>query len=193
MLQFIAEQNSKYSIAEQINLAIQGGCTWIQLHLPNNSDDEVRDILTEIIPICRKSGTILMLEDHPEIAREKGVHGVHLTNTSANARQLRQDFGAEAIIGINVVSAQGIPTLAKLDIDYVAIAPELSMSDAKEIVDTVRSLNCNIPIVLTGDFNCLDIANIRATGASGVATGKKLIADNDPTNAVAQLITALMQ
>jgi len=40
-----------------------------------------------------------------------------------DARQLRADLGAEAIIGINVVTPQGVPTLEKLDIDYVTIAP----------------------------------------------------------------------
>jgi thiamine monophosphate synthase len=47
--------------------------------------------------------------------------------------------------------------------------------------------------VITGDFNCFDIAAIRATGASGVATGKKLMTAANPAEATSQLLIALKQ
>jgi thiamine monophosphate synthase len=50
-----------------------------------------------------------------------------------------------------------------------------------------------MPIVLAGDFDALDIANIRAIGASGIATGKKLTNAANPAEATSQLIAALQQ
>jgi thiamine-phosphate pyrophosphorylase len=193
MLQFIAEQSQQRTIAEQVKAAIKGGCAWVQISMPNDDDTAIRNTVSEIIPLCREAGTILTIEDHAAIAAELGVHGVHLTNTEANARQTRQDLGAEAIIGITVRSAQGVPTLAKLDIDYVTISRELTPSQAKELIETVRSVGCDMPIVLAGDFDALDIANIRAIGASGIATGKKLTNAANPAEATSQLIAALQQ
>jgi thiamine-phosphate pyrophosphorylase len=193
MLQFIAEKSNRYSIAEQIEMAIKGGCAWVQLHLPDSDDTEIKDIVAEAVPICREAGIILTIEDRQDIAQEHGLHGVHITNPGANARQMRQDLGAEAIIGINVTSAQGVPTLEKLDIDYVTISPEMTVEQAKELVHTVRTVGCAIPIVLTGDYNCLDINVIREIGADGVSTGAKLMQAENPSEAVSQLITALKQ
>lgn len=193
MLQFIAEQSNNLSIAEQVKMAIDGGCAWVQLRTADASDDDVRSIAAEIVPLCREHGIILTIEDRADLAKELGLHGVHLTDSTANARQMRQDLGAEAIIGINVTSPQGIPTLEKLDIDYATISPELTLGQVKELVETVRSVGCKMPLVLTRDFNCFDINIIRETGVSGVATGKKLIADANPSEAIKQLIAALQQ
>lgn len=193
MLQFIAEHSDKYTIAEQITMAIEGGCAWVQLRVPDLNESQILSLLEEIVPICRETETFLTIEDQPEIAKKAGIHGVHITKSGVDARQLRADLGAEAIIGINVVAPQGVPTLEKLDIDYVTIAPEISLDEAKSIIDIVRSVDCKIPIVITGDFNCFDIAAIRATGASGVATGKKLMAAANPAEATSQLLIALKQ
>ncbi len=193
MLQFIAEQSQQHSIADQVKAAIDGGCAWVQLRLPEADDAEIKNIAAEIIPLCRETGTILTIEDRADLAKELGLHGVHLTNPEANARQTRQDLGAEAIIGITVKSPQGVPTLEKMDIDYVTISPELTAECAKELISTVRTVGCEIPIVLTGDFDCLDIAYIRQINPSAVATDRKLMAAANPTDAIAQLITALKQ
>lgn len=193
MLQFIAEKSDKYSIAQQIKMAIDGGCSWVQLRLPDLADDEITAIISQIEPICREQGVILTIEDRIDIAKQFGLHGVHFTNPGANVRQMRQEYGGEPIIGINVTSAQGVPTLEKLDVDYVTISPELSAEQAKELIDTVRSVDCTLPIVLTGDFNCLDINIFREVGASGIATGAKLIGDSNPTQAISSLIAALNQ
>ncbi len=192
MLQFIAEKSDKYSIAEQVKAASEGGCSWVQLRLPDAADDEIRNIIEEITPLCRENGVILTIEDRMELAKEFGLHGVHFNDSGVNVRQLRQEYGAEPIIGVTVTSAQGVPTLEKLDVDYVTIAESLSAEQAKELIDTVRSVDCKIPIVLAGNFNCLDIAVIRSTGASGVVTGAKLLSSENPAAATEQLIKALL-
>ena len=193
MLQFIAERNERYSISEQVKMATDSGCAWVQLCLPDITDAETKELTDTVVPMCREAGIILTIEDNAELAQQLGLHGVHLTNSEANARQMRQDLGAEAIIGINITSAQGVPTLAKLDIDYVTVAPQLSAEQAAEIVNTVRAVGCDMPIVLTGEFDCLDIMTIRNAGVNGVATGRKLMASANPSEATKQLLTALMQ
>ena len=42
MLQFITHPSEKYSIAEEVQMAIEGGCRWIQLRMKDASDEEVR-------------------------------------------------------------------------------------------------------------------------------------------------------
>ena len=37
MLQFITNASDKYSIAEEVQMAIEGGCKWIQLRMKDAS------------------------------------------------------------------------------------------------------------------------------------------------------------
>ena len=120
MLQFIAQTNDHYSVAETVQMAIEGGCRWIQLHLPELSDEDIKAMSGDIIDLCRESAAFLTIEDRPELAKELGLHGVHLTSASnRSATKLREELGPEAVIGVEVASAAAIMALRNADIDYV--------------------------------------------------------------------------
>ncbi len=74
MLQFITHTSDKYSIAEEAQMAIEGGCRWIQLRMKDASDEEVRNVALEIIPMCQETDTFLIIDD-----RVEPVSYTHLT------------------------------------------------------------------------------------------------------------------
>lgn len=82
MLQFITHPSDKYSIAEEVQMALEGGCKWIQLRLKDASDEEFRQTALEIIPLCQESEAFLVFDDRVELAMEMSVHGVHLGKTT---------------------------------------------------------------------------------------------------------------
>ena len=86
MLQFIARINDRYSVAELAQMAIEGGCHWVELDLPDASDDFVRETALELKNLCMETGTFLTIVDRPEVAKEAGLHGVQLRG--ANARRV---------------------------------------------------------------------------------------------------------
>ena len=53
MLQFITHPSSRFSIADEVRMVIEGGCQWVQLRMKDASDDEVRRVAEEIIPLCK--------------------------------------------------------------------------------------------------------------------------------------------
>ena len=53
MLQFITHPSDKYSIAEEVQMVLEGGCKWIQLRLKDATDEEFRQTAKEIIPLCQ--------------------------------------------------------------------------------------------------------------------------------------------
>ena len=59
MLQFITNASDKYSIAEEVQMAIEGGCKWIQLRMKDASYEQQRETALEIIPVCRENDVIL--------------------------------------------------------------------------------------------------------------------------------------
>ena len=183
MLQFIAQTNDRYSVAETVQMAIEGGCRWIQLHLSEMSDDDIKALAPDIIAICRDASAFLMIEDRPELARELGLHGVHVVTVSdRSAAKIREELGPEAVIGVDVTSA---------DIDYVTLPADMAVGEITELVSTVRDAGIETPIVATGDITPEDALVYMAAGVSGIATGRPIIDAKDPVAEVRLMLDCL--
>lgn len=192
MLQYLTQPADKYSIAEQCQMVIEGGCAWIQLHLPDADDTEIRELAAELIPLCKETSTILMLENRPELAKELGLHGVHLTLDSGfNAAKIREDFGPEAIIGIEVAEPSAILALKGADIDYVSLPSSLGDEKRKHIVDEANSAGNEMPVVFEGNYGPEDAGYVTSLGASGICTGSRIAQAHDPVEYTGRLIDAL--
>ena len=60
MLQFITHHSNRFSIAEEVQMAIEGGCRWIQLRMKDASDEEIREVANEIIPLSKENYTFCL-------------------------------------------------------------------------------------------------------------------------------------
>ena len=123
MLQFITHPCSRYSVAEEIRMVIDGGCRWVQIRMKEASDNEVRRVAEEVIPLCQETGTILVLDDRVELTMELRVHGVHLGKGDMPVAEAREYLGPHAIIGATANTAADILALKGLDVDYVGLGP----------------------------------------------------------------------
>lgn len=190
MLQFIAEYNERYSIAETVQMAIEGGCRWIELHMPQSDDSEIREVAAELIPLCRESGVFLTIEDRPELARELGLHGVVMTSLKTTAHKFREDLGPEAIIGLRVATTPAVVAIQNADIDYVTLPPDMPVSAIAQFMEELKPTDITTPVVATGDINLENAVTYMATGISGVATAAPAYA-KDPVEYTTRLIEAL--
>ncbi|MGM9852946.1 MAG: thiamine phosphate synthase [Muribaculaceae bacterium] len=193
MLQFILDIKNPGPLTEQARIAIEGGCSWAVLADSCHGDNRISDSEAQAVAdICREAGIILTVENDPELAQKLGAHGFVITDKNCgSAVGLRGKLGAEAIIGEVVSTAASAAMLERSDIDYGVIDPALSLEDAMKLVGDTRETGCRLPLVLTGDFDATDVPVIKAVGASGVATSRKLIEAADPVAAVRQLIDDL--
>lgn len=192
MLQFITHPDNNYSIAEEVQMAIEGGCRWIQLRMKDASDEEVREVAMEIIPICRETDTFLIIDDRVELVNELKVSGVHLGKTDMDPLQAREILGPHAIIGVTANTADDIIRFKGKDVDYVGLgpfrhtttkknlAPVLGIEGYTSIVKQVREAGVELPIVAIGGITIDDIDAIMATGVNGVAVSGAIINAPDP-------------
>lgn len=194
MLQFITQPDERYSIPEQCQMVIEGGCEWIQLRLSSVDIADLRQTASELVPLCKETQTILLIEDHPELARELGVSGIHITLKSGlDARKVREECGPEPIIGAEVRTADRILELQDADIDYVTLSADLS--------DEARTMICNaaytrgnvLPVVFEGDYRQHDASLLRVMGANGVLTGRYIMESDDPVSYTARFIKAMKE
>ena len=180
MLMFITHPSDRYSIAEEVQMALEGGCKWIQLRLKDVTDEEFRQTALEIIPMCKEQEAFLVFDDRVELAMEMGVHGVHLGKDDMNPREARDVMGAEAIIGVTANTADGILPYKTMDVDYVGLgpfrftttkaklSPVLGLEGYREIVKSVREAGVTLPIVAIGGITLEDIPGIMATGVNSL-------------------------
>lgn len=142
MIQLLLAPSERYSISEMGQMAVEGGCGWLVISMPGADAGAWRDIAEELVPLCRDAGVMLSVENDTDAVRELGAHGVYLT-LGGNPVKVREDLGAEAIIGAGIASVDSAVALAKADIDYLTLA---SVADFSIIGDARRG-GAEVPFV----------------------------------------------
>ncbi|MBO5297031.1 MAG: thiamine phosphate synthase [Candidatus Homeothermus sp.] len=203
MLQFITHPSDRYTIPEEVQMAIEGGCKWIQLRMKDASYDEMKSTALEIIPMCRENDIILVIDDNVELVNELRVHGVHLGKNDMDPRKAREILGPHAIIGVTANTADDILSFRGIDVDYVGVgpfrhtttkknlAPVIGLDGYKDIVAKVTAAGNKLPLVAIGGITLEDVTEIMATGVQGIAVSGSIINAPDPVRYTTQLLNAL--
>lgn len=194
MLQFITHPCVKYSIIEQVKMVLDGGCKWIQLRMPNLSIEEAKSIIEEIIPICKEFDAILIIEDYVELSKDLEVTGVHISKNVNKIAEIRNTLEGGPIIGVNVNTASDIFALKGIDVDYVSIISskeENNLSHYAKIVDEVRTVGVELPIVAVGEFSIENIEAVMNTGVNGIALSESIINAENPTEYTKTILSKL--
>lgn len=204
MLQFITNKSDKYSIAEEVQMAIEGGCRWIQLRMKDASDEEVKEVALELIPMCQETDTFLIIDDRVNLVNELKVSGVHLGKTDMDPLEAREILGPHAIIGVTANTADDIIKYKGKDIDYIGLgpyrytdtkknlAPVLGLDGITDIVSQVRNEGMTIPIVAIGGIVADDIEPLMKTGINGIAVSSAIIDAADPVLYTSDLMEKLL-
>ncbi|MDE7388323.1 MAG: thiamine phosphate synthase [Muribaculaceae bacterium] len=188
MLQYVTNRSDRFSIAEQARMAIEGGCRWIQLSIPGASDGEIERVAAEITPICRETGTILVIEGHVEAVMNTRVHGVLLRSDDRPADEVREYLGPHAIIGCAVSAADEIMALAPLDVDYFSLGCGMTADDYRTVIDRLRAGGVEQPVVARGGITAEMIPQLLAAGVNGVAISRAILDASDPEEATEAII-----
>lgn len=203
MLQFITHPNDKYSIPEEVQMVLEGGCKWIQLRMKDASDEEFRETALEIIPMCQENEAFLVFDDRVELAMELSVHGVHLGKNDMNPLLARETMGASAIIGCTANTAEDILKFKGWDVDYVGLgpfrytttksnlSPIIGIEGYEKIVKEVREADILLPIVAIGGITIDDIEPLMKTGINGIAMSAAIINAPDPVAYTAEVLKRL--
>ncbi len=163
------------SLYEQVEDAIKGGATFIQLREKNLSYEKFLEEAKKIKEITDKYGVPFVINDNVEIAKEIDADGVHVGQSDTEAKRAREILGKGKIIGISAGNLKEAIEAEKNGADYIGIgamfhtdtksdATSVTFEEAKEITSKV-----NIPVVAIGGINSENIISLKGTGVDGVA------------------------
>lgn len=204
MLQFITHPSDKYSIAEEVQMALEGGCRWIQLRMKDASDEEVRETALQLIEMCKEQDAFLVIDDRVDVVNDLKVSGVHLGKEDMDPLEARELLGPHAIIGITANTAADIIRYKGKDVDYVGLgpfrhtetkkrlAPVLGLEGYRAIVKEVREAGVDLPIVAIGGITLDDVDDIMSTGVNGIAVSGAIINADDPVDYTSKIMKRLL-
>ncbi|MDE7390125.1 MAG: thiamine phosphate synthase [Lachnospiraceae bacterium] len=181
------------TLGSQVEKALIGGATFIQLREKNLDNEKFLQEAHEIKRLCQKYNVPFVINDNVRIAKEIDADGVHVGQSDMAAVDVRSILGKDKIIGVSAGSVEEALAAQSMGADYIgagAIFPTGSKSDAGVIgVDTLKAIckAVDIPVVAIGGLNEATIPLISGSGADGVAVISAVFAQKDITTATERL------
>lgn len=180
-------------VAEQ---AIAGGVDAIQLRDKTASDDELVAGLRALRPLCDRTGTLLILNDRPDLAVEGGADGVHVGQDDLAVPQARAIVGDDRLIGLSTHSPAQVDAAVEVGADHIGVGP-VNVTPTKQGVaavgtDLVRyAATRPLPFVAIGGIDGSNVAAPLEAGARRVAVVRAIVDAPDPRAAAAELRAAV--
>ena len=173
------------SILRQVEQAIEGGATAIQLRDKSMGSGELYTLAVQLAEICRKHQVLFIVNDRLDIAVASGADGIHVGQTDLPAEVIRRLVSPEFIVGVSARSVEEVIEAEKAGADYIgvgAIFPTGSKKDARVIgLGPLREIAgfTDLPIVAIGGMDPGNIPIVLNSGASGVAVISSIVGGKD--------------
>jgi len=190
--QFITHCTERYDYFQSAEMALQGGCKWIQLRMKDADIEDIKRVALRLKPLCKSHNAVFLLNDHVALCKEIEADGVHLGKTDMNPNEARDILGKNFIIGSTCNMYEDIENLKNTPIDYIGlgpfrftatkknISPVLGIEKYELIVKQCVANNIHIPIVAIGGITADDILPILQTGIKGIAVSSAILQAENP-------------
>lgn len=177
----------------QVEKALKGGATFIQLREKNLSGEEFLAEAVQIKELCKKYGVPFVINDNVEIAKKIDADGVHVGQDDMEAEDVRQILGPDKIIGVSAHSVEEALRAEAHGADYLGVGAAFSTSskpDAGNIRhETIKAIceAVKIPVIAIGGISKENILKLQGNGLCGVAVISAIFAQKDIEGATAEL------
>lgn len=189
----------KNSIASQVEQAIKGGVTFIQLREKKLSYEEFLSEAKQIKKITDAYQVPFVINDNVKVAIACDADGIHIGQGDMPVAKARKMIGNEKILGVSAQTVQQAIKAEQDGADYLGVGAVFTTStklDADALsIETLRDI-CNsvsIPVVAIGGINENNILQLSGTGIDGVAVVSAIFAKDDITQASLELLTLSKQ
>ena len=175
----------KQSLYEQVESALQGGATCVQLREKELDDEAFLNEAIEISALCKQYGVPFFINDNVEIAIKCHADGIHVGQEDMEAAQVRQRVGDDMMIGVSVHSVEEALDAVKNGADCLGVGAMFSTSTKTDVnvlpKETLRDICAavNIPVVAIGGIGKSNISQLADTGVDGVALVSAIFAADD--------------
>lgn len=169
-----------------IREAAAGGVQMFQLREKELSDRDLLERAHQLRRWTRQTGTLLIINDRPDIARLAEADGVHLGQDDLPVRAAREIVGPEALVGVSTHNLDQLRQAIFDGASYVGVGPTFP-STTKEFSDLagleyVRSAlaSTSLPAFAIGGITLANVDQVLAAGARRIAVSAALCSSDQP-------------
>ena len=175
----------RQSLYEQIECALKGGATCVQLREKELGDEAFLKEAVEIGALCRRYGVPFFVNDNVDIAVKCHADGVHVGQEDMAAAQARLRIGEQMMLGVSVHTVQEALEAVKNGADCLgvgAVFPTSTKADADVLPsETIREIcdAVDVPVVAIGGISRDNLPLLAGTGVDGVALVSAIFSAED--------------
>ena len=173
------------TLAEQVEQALMGGATCVQLREKAMSRDDILQEARRLKALCARFGAPLIINDSAELALEAGADGVHVGQEDMDAQDVRRLIGPGMILGVTAKTVEQAQRAQRAGADYLgsgAVFGSTTKRNARPMSrETLQAIcrSVSIPVVAIGGIRRENIASLSGTGIRGAAVVSGIFAAAD--------------
>ena len=173
------------TLAQQVEQALLGGATMVQLREKQLDLPHFRREALEIQALCRRYGVPFLINDNVDLALDIGADGVHVGQEDMEAGLVRQKLGPGKILGVSAHSPEEALRAQAAGADYLGAGAVFHTGTKSNVstlpYDTLRDICAavKIPVVAIGGISEGNILQLKGTGIAGAAVVSALFGQPD--------------
>lgn len=181
------------TLYDQVEEALKGGATFIQLREKTLDTDSFRKEAAEIKELCARYHVPFVINDNVEIAKKIDADGVHVGQSDMEAGNVRKILGDDKIIGVSAQTVEQALLAQKHGADYLGVGAVFktgSKDDADDVSHDELQKICeavDIPVIAIGGISSKNVTELKGRGIVGIAVISAIFAQPDITKATAEL------
>lgn len=186
----------KMGLCEQVEAALKGGATMVQMREKGLTNDTVQDYLEEarsLRALTERYKVPLIIDDNIKLALLCGADGVHVGQNDMDAAQARALLGPDKILGVTAKTVEQALKAQEQGADYLgsgAVFGTSTKADAlpmtmERLGEICRSVS--IPVVAIGGICLENIGKLKGSGAAGAAVVSGIFGAEDIEGTVRQM------
>ena len=189
----------KRTLDEQVEEALQGGVTLVQLREKHLSKEQLIQEARRITALCHRYSVPLIVNDDAEAALAAGADGVHVGIEDTPVAAIRARAGKDFIIGATAKTVEQAQRAEREGADYLgvgAVFPSLTKQNAIRITkEQLRAICAGvaIPAVAIGGITQKNVASLQGGGMAGIAVVSAIFGADDIVSAARSLKECAIQ
>ena len=175
----------KLTLPQQVEAALKGGATCVQLREKNLADSSILAEAREISALCKQYRVPFILNDNVALAAQCGADGVHLGQEDMDPAEARRILGPDAIIGVSAHNVAEAKAAVAAGADYLGCGAMFATTTKTNVTalpkETLRAICAavGVPVVAIGGISKQNLLSLAHCGEAGVALVSAIFAAED--------------
>lgn len=165
----------KQSLLEQIEAALKGGVTCLQLREKNLDDEKFLQRALQVKQLCKKYHVPFIINDNVDVAIKCQADGIHVGQDDMDVKKVRQLVGDKMMIGLSVQTLDQALLAKEVGANYLGVGTVFNTTTKEDAIDvsyeTLKQIcqSVDLPVVAIGGINKENMHLLKGSAIDGVA------------------------